>query len=331
MKEKQHSRGKPALLTGVTGALAAALIAGGCGGGGNSGPGVPGVTPTPPAPANRGKIVFTSLRPTSTRPLGGIFVVNPDGSSPTFVADGGGGVWSPDKRRIVFTSSRGGNPEIYITDADGRNQIRLTNNPAYDLAPTWSPDGSKIAFVSDRDGQSDLYVMRSDGTGQRRLLARPNTDEANPAWSPDGTQIAFDSSNIPRSDRTETKTPKLPNKLPKTAGQIVVPVLFIVNADGSNVRQIGGEFTSNPAWQPNSSRLIYQTRTGLAIIDANGQNQKLLVEGCTDPVYSPDGSKIACVGSTANGSSEVFVLNADGTHPVNITNNPARDELPDWR
>ena len=50
--------------------------------------------------------------------------------------------------QIAFVSDRDGNSEIYVMDANGKNQRRLTNNPASDYSPSWSPDGKRIAFVS---------------------------------------------------------------------------------------------------------------------------------------------------------------------------------------
>ena len=66
--------------------------------------------------------------------------------------------------------------EIYVMDADGSNQTRLTNNRGRDLDPVFSPDGKKIAFTSDRDGNSEIYVMNADGTGQTNLTNDPAQD-----------------------------------------------------------------------------------------------------------------------------------------------------------
>ena len=65
--------------------------------------------------------------------------------------------------QIAFHSLRDGNVEIYVMDADGQNQRRLTNNPHDDRSPSWSPDGKRIAFVSKRDGNVEIYVMDADG------------------------------------------------------------------------------------------------------------------------------------------------------------------------
>ena len=77
--------------------------------------------------------------------------------------------WSPDGLRIAFTSDRDGNSEIYAMDANGSNQVRLTDNPAYDNEPAWSPDGTRIAFTSNRDGHSEIYLMDANGDNPVRL------------------------------------------------------------------------------------------------------------------------------------------------------------------
>ena len=101
-------------------------------------------------------------------------------------------VFSPDGKQIAFMSARDGNPEIYVMNADGSSQTRLTTDPASDISPSWSPDGKQIAFASDRDGSYEIYVMDADGTGQRRLTTNLESD-IDPAFSPDGKQIVFTS------------------------------------------------------------------------------------------------------------------------------------------
>jgi TolB protein len=102
--------------------------------------------------------------------------------------------WSPDGRRIAFTSHRGGSSDIWVVDARGGQPQRLTSEPSLDNSPAWSPDGSLIAFGSNRDSPSieggDIYV-KPDGTGVVRLT----DDHAayTPAWSPDGCLLAYNS------------------------------------------------------------------------------------------------------------------------------------------
>jgi Tol biopolymer transport system component len=128
-------------------------------------------------------------------------------------------LWSPDSRKMAFTSGRDGNQEIYILNADGTGQRRPTRTPASDGSVAWSPDSQRIAFTRSprRNGRvSDIYVMNADGSGQRRLTHRG----AQPLWSSDGKQIAF------RSGRS---------------GNLEV---YVMNADGSDQRRL----TRNPAW-----------------------------------------------------------------------------------
>jgi Tol biopolymer transport system component len=87
--------------------------------------------------------------------------------------------WSPDSRRIAFTSNRGGNQNIYVMDADGRNVRRLTSKPEPDYEPAWSPDGKEIAFGSGRYGEQCIYVMNPDG---RNVLKLTDLFGRNPAW-----------------------------------------------------------------------------------------------------------------------------------------------------
>ena len=109
--------------------------------------------------------------------------------------------WSPDGKRLVFSSVRDGHfesdfgvtDEIYVMDAEGGNEQRLTENRRYDWYPSWSPDGGRIAFSSDRKGDLlnfEIYVMDADGGNEQRLTVNRVYDDW-PSWSPDSQHIAF--------------------------------------------------------------------------------------------------------------------------------------------
>ena len=89
--------------------------------------------------------------------------------------------WSPDGEKIIFTSHKSGNFDIYIMDADGSNVVRLTHNPVEDMHPTWSPDGRKIVFSSGRNGNMEIYMMKTDGSNLTNVTNNPATDWC-PAW-----------------------------------------------------------------------------------------------------------------------------------------------------
>ncbi len=95
-----------------------------------------------------------------------------------------------DGEWVAFASTRDVNSEIYKVDKNGKNLIRLTDDPAADYTPAWSPDGSRIAFVSRRDGFTNLYFMDADGKNVIQLTKHMSTIEL-PSWSPDSKMIAF--------------------------------------------------------------------------------------------------------------------------------------------
>ena len=98
--------------------------------------------------------------------------------------------WSPSGQQLAFSSSRTGDPEIWVSDPQGAVAHRITNYKGPDVSPTWNPKtGAQIAWISGRTGLPQLYIMDTDGSGVTRM-----TDggyATSPSWSPNGQFIAF--------------------------------------------------------------------------------------------------------------------------------------------
>ena len=90
--------------------------------------------------------------------------------------------WSPEGKRIAFTSDRAGDVEIFVMRSDGSQVEQLTDSPDSDLEPVWSPDGLHLAFTSKRRGNLEVSLMDlADGkvraTGQRGIPHGWRTDQ----------------------------------------------------------------------------------------------------------------------------------------------------------
>lgn len=96
--------------------------------------------------------------------------------------------WTPDGK-IVYSSTTGGNTDIWIMQADGTEQRRLTSHAGSDFLPSVSPDGRQVVFLSTRAGVQQLWKMEIDGRNQTRLTE--GGMKYRPQWSPDGKWIVY--------------------------------------------------------------------------------------------------------------------------------------------
>lgn len=95
-----------------------------------------------------------------------------------------GGVFSPDGRSVALILSSSGNPELYISDARGKNLRRLTNNNSLEATPTWSPDGKRLIVTSDGTSRPLLYEISASGGPLRPLPTNISRYCAEPSWNP---------------------------------------------------------------------------------------------------------------------------------------------------
>jgi tetratricopeptide (TPR) repeat protein len=228
-----------------------------------------------------------------------------------------------DKSRIVFATDRDGpdpggdhgNAEIYVMNADGSGQRRLTHDKASDNAPRFSRDGSQIAFSSQREGGFDIFVMNADGTDQRRLtdFTRRGLGAVNPDWSPDGKRVLF-RSRLKNLD------------------------VYVIGLDGTGLVKLTDEprGVNNPAWSPDGRKIAFASlRHGepeIYVMNADGSEQVRLTSNTARdnrPAWSPDSRRIA-FHSDRDGDMEIYVMNADGSDVRRLTKHPTEDTWPSW-
>jgi TolB protein len=192
---------------------------------------------------------------------------------PRFRGTNSSPAWSPDGSKLMFSSSMLGNPEIFVSDANGGAPKRLTFANGASTSPAWNPKtGQSVVYVSDRGGIPKLYMMGADGTNSVELDLPDKGYLIDPAWSPNGQMLAF-------SWRRPEGTYDI-YVMDPTSRQI----LQITRDSGRNER---------PSWAPDGRHIVFEsTRTGTrqiwTMLADGSQAHQLTAQGHNEsPNWSP--------------------------------------------
>ena len=256
-----------------------------------------------------------------TREEHGVYVMRSDGSgarriwyAPTPVTGLG---WSPNGEKLaVGTLGYGREGGLYVMNADGSSSVRIADiSPA--AVPSWSPDGHRLAVaVYAYNGQNianrrDIWIVNEDGSVVRRL-APLRFGVFDVDWSPTGSRLVFTSAGFWGGD------------------------VYVMNTNGRSLRRLAGAMGESPDWSPDGRRIVFQRYDrggGIWVMDGRGRSRaRLASNGSHDPVWSPGGGRIAFVrGDASKGSSEIYVMNADGSGTRRLTNNRLGEGSPAWQ
>jgi TolB protein len=242
-------------------------------------------------------------------------VTDPEGNTSEFSQSGApGGAGGGESPIVVFTSTRDGNPELYLLDPLGSSPTRLTFDAGADTSPAVSPRGTQLAFVSTRHGNREIYGMALAPRAPASRRTENAAEDYDPAWSADGERLVFISE---RDGNAE---------------------VYGMKADGSDPRRLTENPATDrwPAFSPDGSRIVFASdREGafrLYTMNVDGSDVRAVPGApppARQPAWSPDGDWIAFV-TDQDGNPEVYRIRPDGSELQRLTRDAAIDESPSW-
>jgi dipeptidyl aminopeptidase/acylaminoacyl peptidase len=214
--------------------------------------------------------------------------------------------WSPDGKRIAYVVTKADlersayDSDVWVIDADGRNDRQLTRAKAADFRPRWSPDGTTLAFLSDRDGKNAIWLIGASG-GESRKLVDPPTPVRDFEWSPDGNTIAFSRADepLPVHEKDDARVVGEDRRLVH---------LHLAEVESGKTRRLtSGAFSLFAfGWSPDGATIAFSRGPGPTLDDqyradlytvtvTSGEMRPLVVRPGLEnlPAYSPDGKWLA--------------------------------------
>jgi TolB protein len=218
--------------------------------------------------------------------------------------------WSPDLRKLLFTSYVKGNPDLWALDLVSGKITGVSNRRGLNASACYSPDGNAIAIALSANGNSDIFILSPQGQILKRLTHSGGSD-ISPSWSPDGSSLVY------VSDR---------------AG---APQIYRMPANGGESVRLTFEsnYNTDPDWSPRGDRLAFTARIEgrfqICTMGVDGSDIRVLTsEGSnTSPVWSPDGRMIAFT-SDRDGFRRIYVMDESGQIQVPVS--PVPGKSPAW-
>lgn len=264
--------------------------------------------------------------------------------------------------RIVFVSNRTGAKEIWVMNWDGTDQRALTHYGSISTFPSASPDGRIVAFTTYAAGYPAIQMFSLDTGRKLPFYNQRASMNAFVSFTPDSKRIVFsstagggaaqlymanvDGSGLHRVTSTgaievEAKiNPKTGADLVDVSGRSGLPQVYRMNLEGADVERLSagtGEAT-NPAWNPDGEHIAFAWTRGfepgnynIFLMDVTSRQVTQLTanEGRNEnPSWAPDGAHIL-YGSMRGRSSQIWVMNADGTGKHSLTDKGS-NEKPVW-